>query len=392
MSDLVDIAIIGGGIHGVGVAQAAAAAGYRVVLLEKEALASGTSSRSSKLIHGGLRYLESHQWKLVRESIRERQTLLRIAPELVKLTPFYIPIYKETTRRPWMIRAGLSLYALLGNLAQNNRFRKVPKKEWQGLDGLKQQNLQAVFQYWDAQTDDKALTQAVMNSAKSLGAKLLCPAEFIGADREHNEYLVHYKVADKESVLRASSLVNAAGPWVNDVLGRIHEHNQPLKIDLVQGAHLVLEQAAANGIYYVEAPEDQRAILIMPFGTKTLVGTTEHTYKGDPGDVVPLKEEQDYLLHAMAHYFPDSDRKIIAKFAGLRVLPADGSDTAFNKPRDTILHQTQSHRRCLSIYGGKLTGYRATAEKVVAALTPLLPQRVIQAQTDQLTLQHPDNN
>lgn len=390
MTDLYDIAIIGGGIHGVGVAQAGAAAGHKVILLEKTSLAAGTSSRSSKLIHGGLRYLESHQWSLVKESIGERQTLLRIAPGLVRLTPFYIPIYQETIRRPWKIRAGLSLYALLGNLERATRFRRIPKRKWHTLNDLRRQGLQSVYQYWDAQTDDRALTRAVMNSAQSLGAELLCPAEFLGADQEHNEYLVHYQQAEKEKVLRAKTIVNAGGPWVNEVLGKIHENSQALKIDLVQGTHLLLEQAAPSGIYYVEAPTDQRAVFIMPFHGKTLIGTTEHTYVGDPAQVRPLDTEQEYLLHTLAHYFPSYDKTVTSMFSGLRVLASDGSEQAFHKPRDTVLHQTQTQPRCLSIYGGKLTAYRATAEKVISSLAPLLPKQQIRGRTDQLTLKHPD--
>ena len=149
-----DFAIIGGGIHGVGVAQNAATAGYRVLLLEARDLAAGTSSKSSKLIHGGLRYLESFELSLVRESLRERAILLRVAPHLVKLVPFHIPVYRDTSRRPWQVRAGLSLYALLATDFETGSFSKLPRGEWAGLDGLRLDGLQAVFRYYDAQTDD----------------------------------------------------------------------------------------------------------------------------------------------------------------------------------------------------------------------------------------------
>ncbi|HKQ30418.1 MAG TPA: FAD-dependent oxidoreductase, partial [Burkholderiales bacterium] len=152
MNSHYDIVVIGGGIHGAGVAQAAAAAGYSVLALEKTALAAGTSSRSSKLIHGGLRYLESGRLRMVRESLHERAVLLRIAPELVRLVPFYLPIYPDTRRRPWQIAAGLSLYALLGGLARDNRFVRVPRAEWDDLEGLDMHRLQCVFRYYDGQT------------------------------------------------------------------------------------------------------------------------------------------------------------------------------------------------------------------------------------------------
>src|SRR6185436_2703518 len=170
-----DLLIIGAGIHVVGVAQAAAAAGYSVLVLEKTALAAGTSSKSSKLIHGGLRYLETGQLRLVRESLREREILLRVAPELVHLVPFYIPVYRRTRRRPWQITVGLSLYAALGGFTSANRFARLARDEWAALDGLETRALQAVFRYHDAQTDDAALTRAVMRSAQSLGAELKMP-------------------------------------------------------------------------------------------------------------------------------------------------------------------------------------------------------------------------
>src|SRR5271167_4239880 len=149
-----DVIIIGGGIHGAGVLQAAAAAGFRALLIERRALASGTSSRSSKLIHGGLRYLESGQFALVRESLRERAILLRIAADLVELKPFYIPVYRQTRRRPWQLKLGLGMYALLGGFNAGTRFGAVPRSEWAALDGLERQGLEAVVRYHDAQTDD----------------------------------------------------------------------------------------------------------------------------------------------------------------------------------------------------------------------------------------------
>jgi glycerol-3-phosphate dehydrogenase len=190
-----DIVIIGGGIHGVGVAQAAAAAGYSALVLEQTGLASGTSSKSSKLIHGGLRNLESGQWRLVRESLREREVLLRVAPELVRLVPFYIPVYRHTRRPAWQIGTGLSLYALLGGLHENNRFSDMARSGWAQLDGLDTRDLQHVFRYYDAQTDDAALTRAVMHSAESLGAQLHCPASFTGAEYTGNGWRVDYRDA-----------------------------------------------------------------------------------------------------------------------------------------------------------------------------------------------------
>ncbi len=173
-----DVVVVGGGIHGAGVLQAAAAAGHSALLIERAGLASGTSSRSSKLIHGGLRYLESGQFALVRESLRERAIHLRIAAELVELKPFFIPVYRDTRRRPWQLKVGLWMYALLGGFDASTRFGAVPKAEWSTLDGLDTQGLDAVIRYHDAQTDDAMLTRAVVQSALSLGAELAMPASF----------------------------------------------------------------------------------------------------------------------------------------------------------------------------------------------------------------------
>ncbi|MCI0401605.1 MAG: FAD-dependent oxidoreductase, partial [Gammaproteobacteria bacterium] len=232
-----DIVVVGGGINGAGVAQAGAAAGYSVLLLEKEALASGTSSRSSKLIHGGLRYLESGEFGLVRESLCERRILLRNAPDLVRLQRFYLPVYKHTRRRPWQLRLGLSLYALLANLESTSHFTALPRERWCELDGLCTEGLQAVLCYQDGQTDDAALSRAVMRSAMSLGAELLVPAVFAGARLDEKGCTIHYHFNQHTHSCRTRVLVNAAGPWVNHVLRQIKPCPPLLSLELVQGTH-----------------------------------------------------------------------------------------------------------------------------------------------------------
>ncbi len=381
-----DIVIIGGGIQGVGVAQAGAAAGYNVLLLEKQAIAAATSSRSSKLIHGGLRYLETAQFGLVRKALHEREILLRIAPDLVRPVAFQIPVYKHTRRQSWKIRAGLSLYALLGGLKPLNRFKYYSATAWSNKDGLQTEGLGGVYQYWDAQTDDAALTRAVMHSAQGLGAQLACPAELTSAEYTNNVYRVGYQQAEKEKQINCYALVNASGPWVNRVLERIvpqAQQAQPLEIELVQGTHLLLDAPAPDGIYYVEAPADKRAVFVMPWKDKTLVGTTETCFKGEPDAVSPTKEEVQYLQTVYAHYFPQSSAKIIDSFAGVRVLPKT-SGSFFNRPRDTVLHL--SSPALLSLYGGKLTSYRATAEQVIAKLRSQLPKRKAKADTAKLEI------
>lgn len=389
-----DVVVVGGGIHGVGVAQAAAAYGFSALLLEQSTLASGTSSRSSKLIHGGLRYLEGMQFSLVRECLRERALLLKNAPSLVTLKPFYIPVYKDTRRRPSLIRSGLTLYALLGGIRKASLFRSIKKDRWGTLDGLDTIGLEKVFRYYDAQTDDAALTRAVMHSAISLGAELETEAHFTSGQLHQDGVTIQYKKAQQTTTVEAGTIVNAAGPWANQVLQQVTPHQSPLAVDLVQGTHIVIEGELKQGIYYMEAPTDRRAVFAMPWQGKTLVGTTETMFNGDPATVAPLEQEAHYLLDTVATYFPAyrnlTTNPVCSAFAGLRVLPKSEDDSAFSRPRETLfLTDREVKPRLLTIYGGKLTAYRATAEKCINTLRPSLPIRDLVANTRHLSLTDP---
>jgi len=388
MSDTYDVAVVGAGIHGAGVAQAAAAAGHRTLVLERAEIAGGTSGRSSKLIHGGLRYLEHGELGLVRECLQERALLLELAPELVELKPFYIPLYGDTRRRPWQLRAGLSLYAILGGLGSYSRFHTLPRASWEALDGLSTQGLEAVFQYWDGQTDDRALTHAVLRSAQDLGAELLLPAELLRGELHEEGADLVVRTSGTERSYRARTLVNCAGPWVQSVLQRLEPTPRSFPIDLVQGTHLLLDAPAPAGIYYLEVPADGRGVFRMPWRGKTLVGTTETLFEGgDPAAVAPLPAERDYLKQILGHYFPHLPLTEIAAFAGLRVLPRDEAQP-FDRGRELILWTDRISRpRVLSLYGGKLTSYRADAAKALKRLEPSLPVRRPQADTRRLRLQ-----
>lgn len=366
MHDLdADVLIIGAGIQGVGVAQAVQAAGYDALVLEQSEAAAGTSSRSSKLIHGGLRYLENGELRLVRESLREREILLRIAPHLVRLVPFHIPIYRRTTRRPWQIRLGLTLYAMLAGMHPDSRFRSLPRRDWDGLDGLRRDGLQRVFRYRDGQTDDAALCRAVLASARELGCRYEERAPLLQADRAPEGWLVRYRQNDREHRVRARMLVNAAGPWVEGVLARIEAPGPTRSVDLVAGTHIVCDGTLQQGIYYAEAPADRRAVLVMPYQSRILLGTTEKLFKGEPGSVKPSEEEIAYLLEVARHYFPTREFKVRRAFAGLRVLPS-AATTAFQRKREVMLVPDDPRcPRLTTIYGGKLTAYRRTAEKAM---------------------------
>lgn len=374
-SESYDLVVIGGGIQGTAIAQAAAANGYSVLVLEKTGLAAGTSSRSSKLIHGGLRYLEHGHFGLVHESLQERSYLLQLAPTLVKLSPFYIPIYQTSSRGKWTIRAGLMVYSLLAGLGSASRFRSVPRSEWAQLDGLSPVGLSHVFQYWDAQTDDRLLTQALMHSAIKLGAKLRCPAEFTHATLIHDRCELTYQWQGQSTQCSATVIINAAGPWVNQILHNITPAPPTLPFELVQGTHLVIAGKPDKGCYYLESPVDRRAIFVLPWYQHTLLGTTETVFTGSPEACHPLAAEETYLIECFQYYFPNRNIVVREKFSGLRVLPKT-QDSAFSRSRDIqLLCDNRDRPRIITLYGGKLTVSRATAQKVLKMASPSLPQR-----------------
>ncbi len=383
-----DVVVIGAGIHGAGAAQAAAAAGYSVLVLEQyDEPAKATSSRSSKLIHGGLRYLETGQLHLVHECLNERAILLRNAPHLVKLVPFHIPVYRETRRRPWKIALGLSVYSLFSR----KRFHKISKRSWNQLDGLRTDQLDAVFSYYDAQTDDAHLTRSVVESARVLGADFITSAKFTRAQLSTGEVAVSYVKNGQTESIAARVLINAAGPWVNDVLASVYQHSgTPVEthdIELVQGSHIVIPGKISHP-YYLEAPQDGRAVFVVPWKDHIMIGTTESHYQGEPARVSPHASEIDYLLEIYNHYFNHElkTEDVTDAFAGLRVLPG-GSVDAFKKSRDThFLEDDPGQPGVVSIYGGKLTSYRATAEKLMSIISKTLPAATPIADTRKLKL------
>jgi glycerol-3-phosphate dehydrogenase len=315
---------------------------------------------------------------------------LRIAPDLVELKSFFIPVYADTRRRPWQLKIGLALYALLGGFGRGTGFGSVAKRDWPQLDGLQTRNLDAVIRYYDAQTDDAALTRAVVDSARSLGGELAMPATFLGASLDDEGVEVQFDQGGAVAACRARVLVNAAGPWATQVARAVTPAIQVPAVDLVQGTHIVLPMRVKAGIYYVESPADGRAIFIMPWKGETLIGTTETPYRGDPDLVRPLPEEEEYLLNVARHYFSSAAgmtrADIRERFAGLRVLPA-ASEKAFDRSRETIFTTDRDpHPRVLGIYGGKLTGWRAAAAQVLKLIGPSLAAKPRRAATDELVL------
>ena len=394
MTDNVDVLVVGGGIHGVGVAQAAAAAGHSVLLVEKSRLAAGTSSRSSKLIHGGLRYLETYQFRLVRECLRERRILLDVAPELVTLESFHLPVYEGARRAPWLLSVGLGLYTALAGFGRGTGFSRVDPGAFAAIDGLRPDGLKAVLKYFDARTDDRLLTRAVMDSAISLGARLWQQAECIGGTLTDTGAVTRIRAGESEREVACKVVVNAAGPWASKMHADLVPGVTAPAVELVQGTHIVLRDFRTRHCYYLENPRDGRGIFVMPWYGHSLVGTTETRFQGNPDTTRPLATEIRYLRKALRHFFPESILAIdgaAEAFAGLRVLPAGGGH-AFNRSRETrFVVDRARDPRVLTILGGKLTAYRATAGKVLDRIAHGLPQRKARADTATLPLVPPDD-
>jgi len=381
-----DILIIGGGIYGCGIAQAAAAAGYRVCLHEQSTIASGTSSQSTKLIHGGLRYLEQGNLKLVYEALAEREVLLKIAPALVQRQWFYIPVYRGSKRPPWLIACGLFLYWLLS--FGRSRFRRLPRRRWQAvLPGLNTDGLQAVLAYEDAATDDAALTRAVAASAVSFGCAIvensrLESAEFDGqcwqagfVGQSGEDQTSGDQSDENQTTCSARILINAGGPWIHEVCQRIRPAPPEIPVRLAQGSHLLLDRPCPAYIYTESL--DGRVMFFRPWQGKLLAGTTETRLDAMTDHPQPTRHETQAILSTCKHYFPDtpcSEADILKSYCGVRVLPA-GEEGAFAASRETVLLADEPDKPCyIGIYGGKLTTYRQEAGKVLRLIARHIPQ------------------
>ncbi|MCL1074618.1 glycerol-3-phosphate dehydrogenase/oxidase [Shewanella dokdonensis] len=386
---VLDLLIVGAGINGAGIAQRAAAAGYSVMLLDKSTIAAGTSSQSSKLIHGGLRYLESGQLPLVYEALKARRELLQLAPSLVHPVKFYIPIYRDSRRSAFTIRAGLSLYGMLSQPDPLGRFQSIPAQAWTQFPGLKLAGMTHLFQYWDAQTDDKRLTEAVVASAAALGAEVWQHSECTAIQHDAKGCLVQYQQHGVAHEVYCHMLVNTTGAWVNELLARVQPALTAPAIEWVQGSHLLLDLPAPPGILYLESCFDERVVFVMPWHGKTLLGTTE-THCDTPEPQL-TKEETYYLLGIYCHYFPLAggtdtlESKIISSFSGMRVLPC-GSSSAFSRTREVQFLSQPSHPHILSLYGGKLTTFRSTAKQALLRIEQQLGRRQWVADVDNLQL------
>ena len=355
-----DLLIIGGGINGAAIAREAALNGLSVLLVEKNDLASGTSSASTKLIHGGLRYLEYYEFKLVREALIERERLLKAAPHLIYPLEFVLP-HEHAVRPKWMIRAGLFLYDHLGgrmSLPKSRGIRGGPL-----LAPLK--NATSGFVYSDAWVDDARLVVLNARDAADNGAEVRTRTELVSARREGGVW----RAALSDGEVSARALVNAAGPWVAEVAQRLGV-NGKAGARLIRGSHLIVPKLFEGEHAYILQQPDRRIVFAIPYeNATTLVGTTDIPV-ADPADARISEEETEYLLAAVNRYFVRQTARddILATYAGIRSLYDDGASEARQVTRDYVLELDENGPPLLSIFGGKITTARHLGEVAVAKL------------------------
>jgi len=363
-----DVLIIGGGINGAGVARDLALRGLRVALVEKSDFASGTSSTSTKLIHGGLRYLENFDLRLVFESCRERHTLQRIAPHLVQPLPFCIPVYRGDLRPLWMVRAGLMLYDLLALFRNTGTHHILSAAKAVAREPvLRPEGLRGAAVYWDCRMDDARLVLENILSATAAGALVANYAEVTGL-LQRSGRVVGVKVQDRETgqahELRAHLVINATGPWL-DQLRRLDGDLEPV-LRTTRGTHILVPRVNAGAeALYLSTGRDNRLFFVIPWGTDlSLIGTTDVDFTGDPDTIWPVEADIDYLLEEAARHLQGKVLRrecVVAAFAGLRPLVQDHRQKASRVSREHHLFTTAGGM--ISIAGGKYTTYRAVAEE-----------------------------
>jgi glycerol-3-phosphate dehydrogenase len=374
-SERFDVLIVGGGINGAGIARDAALRGLKTALVEQADFASGTSSRSSKLIHGGLRYLEQGHVGLVLEATRERERLRRLAPHLVRPMRFVYPLYVGSSPAYWKLAAGLWAYDVLAGLRSVNRHRMLrPAAVREAEPALRMDGLAGAGEYCDCWTDDARLVLETLMSASEAGTVAVSYARVTGLVKAAGRIVgaqVVDRIGSREATVRARVVVNAAGPWV-DAVTALDDPSAPPVLRPTKGVHVVVPRARIgnNAAIVLNALEDRRVMFVIPWGERSLVGTTDTDHDGG-ADAVPVVEASDvaYLLDTVNHYFPAANltsQEVVSAFAGLRPLvappPGREADPSDVSREEQIFASTSG---LLSVAGGKLTTYRLIAAQVV---------------------------
>ncbi|MFO1025974.1 MAG: glycerol-3-phosphate dehydrogenase, partial [Acetobacteraceae bacterium] len=382
MADLTryDLAIIGGGINGAGIARDAAGRGYSVFLCDKGDLASGTSSASTKLIHGGLRYLEHYEFRLVREALQEREVLWGIAPHIVRPLRFILP-HHARLRPAWMLRLGLFLYDHLGGRKRLPPTRSLALQEGPSAAILKPAFTRG-FEYSDCWVEDARLVVLNAADAAARGAVIAPRTACTTAARAGDVWRVTLRDEGTgvQQEVEARALVNAAGPWVADVAGNVVHGNTTAAVRLVQGSHIVVPRLYDHPSCYIFQNADGRIFFVIPYEQDfTLIGTTDQDFRGDLGHVRATEAEITYLCHAAGEYLrkPVTPDMVVWSYSGVRPLHDDGSGDPSATTRDYVLtlDAPEGAPPLLSVFGGKITTYRRLAEHALRDLTPHLPAR-----------------
>jgi glycerol-3-phosphate dehydrogenase len=374
MSDSCDILVVGGGINGAGIARDAAGRGLRTVLCEQHDLSAHTSSASTKLIHGGLRYLEYYDFGLVRKSLREREIVLALAPHLSWPLRFVLP-HDSHLRPAWMIRAGLFLYDHLAARKRLPGSEKIDLRRHPAGAPL-DQRYRTGFAYSDAWVDDARLVLVNAMDAQERGASVFTRTACVKLERDGAGWIATLREANgRERSLRARLVVNATGPWVAEFLDRHTPTPARHHPRMIQGSHIVVPRLFEHEFAYIFQAPDGRIVFALPYeGDFTLVGTTESEFTGDLAHPAIARAEVTYLVGMVNRYFARdlTEADVVWTFAGLRPLLAASMDDPKSVTRDYVIDFDRSGPPLLSVYGGKLTTYRKLAEDVVDSLCPVL--------------------
>ena len=371
-----DLAIVGGGINGCGIARDAAGRGLKVFLCEQGDLAGATSSASTKLIHGGLRYLEYYEFRLVREALHERGRLLAAAPHIIWPLRFVLPHHKGLRPR-WLIRLGLFLYDHLGGRKLLPATRSLDLARDPAGQPLKPAFRRA-FEYSDCWVEDSRLVVLNAADAAARGARVVTRTRCLGARREGGLWQLELEGEGGRESVAARALVNAAGPWVSEMLARVTGSNSPAKVRLVKGSHIIVPRLFEHERAYIFQNADGRIVFAIPYQQDfTLIGTTDVDHPDDPAHPTISPEETRYLCAAANEYFRQQIRPedVVHSYSGVRPLYDDGAKEAKAATRDYVLELEAPGGQAplLSVFGGKITTFRRLAESVLAKLEPHLP-------------------
>jgi glycerol-3-phosphate dehydrogenase len=373
-----DIVIIGGGINGCGIARDAAGRGLSVLLAERADLASGTSSASTKLIHGGLRYLEHYAFRLVREALSEREVLLSMAPHIIRPLRFVLPHHRGL-RPAWLIRLGLFLYDHLGGrssvLPPSNAVDLTRAPAGKPLKA----SFTRGFEYSDCWVDDARLVVLNAVDAAARGADIRVRTEIVSARRSEGRWRVELRdtVSGQRETVEARALINATGAWIAETSVQRIEARAVANVRLVKGSHIVVPRLFEHSSAYIFQNADRRVVFAIPYERDfTLIGTTDVEWEGDMGEVAISKEEINYLCEAVNQYFTAviAPSDVVWSYAGVRSLHDDGQASAQDTTRDFVLELDgrRDEPPLLSIVGGKITTYRRVAEEALRRVLPLL--------------------